>query len=166
LKFFQHAFPHERSDLSHWRKRLGEKLELLLAESLGVALRSNLNALRQPQPRRGHHYVSCNQQNLSQPNAKQWVKLRRMPLAWNSGDAYEFAELGEVATVDRLLQDLAVVERLDALIDKCLKRLLFLRGLKSLPTASSSAPPQPMAEPHCPRWYTEETLYRCMVLCY
>ena len=32
-----HAFPHERSDLSHWRKRLGDKLELLLAESLRVA---------------------------------------------------------------------------------------------------------------------------------
>jgi IS5 family transposase len=36
-EFFQHEFPHERSDLSHWRKRLGEKLELLLAESLRVA---------------------------------------------------------------------------------------------------------------------------------
>jgi transposase, IS5 family len=35
--FFQHAFPHERSDLSHWRKRLGPKLELLLAESLRLA---------------------------------------------------------------------------------------------------------------------------------
>jgi len=35
--FFQHAFPHERSDLSHWRKRLGDKLDLLLAESLRVA---------------------------------------------------------------------------------------------------------------------------------
>ena len=35
--FFQHTFPHERSDLSHWRKRLGDKLELLLAESLRVA---------------------------------------------------------------------------------------------------------------------------------
>ena len=31
------SFPHERSDLSHWRKRLGDKLELLLAESLRVA---------------------------------------------------------------------------------------------------------------------------------
>ena len=29
--------PHERSDLSHWRKGLGDKLELLLAESLRVA---------------------------------------------------------------------------------------------------------------------------------
>src|SRR5438309_3809554 len=36
-EFFQHEFPHERSDLSHWRKRLGNKLELLLAESLRVA---------------------------------------------------------------------------------------------------------------------------------
>ncbi len=36
-EFFQHVFPHERSDLSHWRKRLGDKLEFLLAESLRVA---------------------------------------------------------------------------------------------------------------------------------
>src|SRR5476651_2454283 len=34
---FQHEFLHERSDLSHWRKGLGDKLELLLAESLRVA---------------------------------------------------------------------------------------------------------------------------------
>lgn len=36
-EFFQHAFPHERSDLTHWRKRLGDKLALLLAESLRLA---------------------------------------------------------------------------------------------------------------------------------
>lgn len=35
--YFQHALPHERSGLSHWRGRLGDKLELLLAESLRVA---------------------------------------------------------------------------------------------------------------------------------
>ena len=35
--FFRHAFPHERSGLSHWRKRIGGKLEALLAESLRVA---------------------------------------------------------------------------------------------------------------------------------
>ncbi|HEY8708307.1 MAG TPA: IS5 family transposase [Burkholderiaceae bacterium] len=39
-EFFQHEFPHERSDLSHWRKRLGDRLELLLAESLRVAHQS------------------------------------------------------------------------------------------------------------------------------
>src|SRR5437016_10249297 len=36
-EFFQHTFPHERSNLSHWRKRLGDRLELLLTESLRVA---------------------------------------------------------------------------------------------------------------------------------
>ena len=36
-EFFQHDFPHERSDLSHWRGRLGGKLELLLAETLRIA---------------------------------------------------------------------------------------------------------------------------------
>jgi hypothetical protein len=37
IKFFKHESPHERSDLSHWRKRLGDRLELLSAESLRVA---------------------------------------------------------------------------------------------------------------------------------
>ena len=36
-EFFRHAFPHERSGLSHWRHRIGDKLEVLLAESLRVA---------------------------------------------------------------------------------------------------------------------------------
>jgi IS5 family transposase len=36
-EFFRHEFPHEHSDLSDWRKRLGGKLEILLAESLRVA---------------------------------------------------------------------------------------------------------------------------------
>jgi hypothetical protein len=61
------------------------------------------------------------------------------------GKIYELAEIGEPATIDRLLRDLEVEDRLDAMIDKCLKRSLFLRGFKSLPTASSSAPPQPIS---------------------
>jgi IS5 family transposase len=36
-EFFQHEFRHEHPDLSHWRKCLSAKLELLLAESLRVA---------------------------------------------------------------------------------------------------------------------------------
>jgi hypothetical protein len=57
------------------------------------------------------------------------------------------ADLARESELGRLLEDLGVEARLDALIDKCLKRLLFVRGLKSLPTASSSAPPQPIPEP-------------------
>lgn len=36
-EFFQHVFPHERSGLTHWRGRIGDKLDMLLQESLRVA---------------------------------------------------------------------------------------------------------------------------------
>ena len=36
-EFFAHAFPHERSGMTHWRQRIGDKLDALLAESLRVA---------------------------------------------------------------------------------------------------------------------------------
>ncbi len=36
-EFFQHVLPHERSGMSHWRKRIGDRLDLLLAESLRIA---------------------------------------------------------------------------------------------------------------------------------
>jgi len=58
------------------------------------------------------------------------------------GDRYALIEIG--ATIDRLLQELMVEERLDAMIDKCIKRLLHLRGLRSLSTAPSSPPLQPV----------------------
>jgi hypothetical protein len=58
------------------------------------------------------------------------------------GENYKLVEVGEIATLQGLIKDLAVEERLDGMIDKCLKRLLFVRGLKSLSAASGSAPQQ------------------------
>jgi hypothetical protein len=63
------------------------------------------------------------------------------------GVAYELVEIGETATVDRLMKDLEVLDRLDAIIDKGLKRLLFVRGLKSISAAPSSAPPKRLSGP-------------------
>ncbi len=37
LVFFQHALAHERSGMSHWRKRIGDHLDILLQESLRIA---------------------------------------------------------------------------------------------------------------------------------
>ncbi len=65
-EFFQHEFPHERSDLSHWRKRLGGKLELLLAESLRVAHASG--ALRAARTSSGSRSTPrCRPKNISFP---------------------------------------------------------------------------------------------------
>ena len=64
-EFFQHEFPHERSDLSHWRKRLGDKLELLLAESLRVAHESG--ALRTRDLKRVTVDTTVQPKNISFP---------------------------------------------------------------------------------------------------
>jgi hypothetical protein len=64
-EFFQHEFPHERADLSHWRKRLGEKLELLLAESLRVAYETG--ALRTQDLARVTVNTTVQQKNITFP---------------------------------------------------------------------------------------------------
>jgi hypothetical protein len=47
-------------------------------------------------------------------------------------ELYPLVEIGEEATIACLMKDLAVHERLDARIEKCLKLLLLIRGVKSL----------------------------------
>jgi hypothetical protein len=59
------------------------------------------------------------------------------------GDQYALIDLGEAATIEGLLKDLEVLERLDALIDRSLKRVLMLKGLKSLGNSASSVPALP-----------------------
>jgi hypothetical protein len=55
--------------------------------------------------------------------------------------------MGEEATLDRLMKELEVQERLDAAIDRCIKRLLLVRGVKSMSIGSNSAPPQSLPSP-------------------
>ena len=64
------------------------------------------------------------------------------------GPTYDFVKMWKTATVEQLTKDLVVEGQLDAIIERCLKRLLFLRGLKSISTTSASAPrPIPTALP-------------------
>jgi hypothetical protein len=55
------------------------------------------------------------------------------------GDTYELIDIGKPATIDGLIKQLAIEERLDGLISRCLKQLLLARGVKSVSQASSSA---------------------------
>jgi hypothetical protein len=48
------------------------------------------------------------------------------------GESYDLVEMGEDATLEGLAKQLAIQERLDMAIDRCVRRLLFVRGLKSL----------------------------------
>jgi hypothetical protein len=56
------------------------------------------------------------------------------------GENYEFVEIGAATTFDGLTKELGTQERLDAAINRCLKQLLMVRGVKSLPAAPPSAP--------------------------
>jgi hypothetical protein len=62
------------------------------------------------------------------------------------GAKYKLLELGDAASQKALLEELEVEERLDALIEKCLKRLLLARGVKSIApsadVANSTRPPR------------------------
>jgi hypothetical protein len=55
------------------------------------------------------------------------------------GDAFELVAIGKPATIEGLMQELNVMEPLDALISKYIKQLLMVRGIKSLSSNSSSA---------------------------
>ena len=63
------------------------------------------------------------------------------------GDLYAFVEMGEEATLDRLVEELGVQERLDGMIDRCIKRLLVVRGIKSISVESTSSPPRSISGP-------------------
>jgi hypothetical protein len=56
------------------------------------------------------------------------------------GDQYIFVEMGDTVTLEQTFKDFEAEERFDAMIEKNFKRLLFVKGLKSLPSAASSAP--------------------------
>jgi transposase, IS5 family len=64
-KSFSARVPHERPDLSHWRKRLGDRLELLLAESLRLAHKSG--ALRRKELKRVTVDTRVQPKNISFP---------------------------------------------------------------------------------------------------
>jgi hypothetical protein len=59
------------------------------------------------------------------------------------GAAIELVEIGDIATIDYLEKELAIIERLDAMIVRCLKSLLYVRGIKSMSASSLAAPSRP-----------------------
>src|SRR5262249_34295117 len=54
------------------------------------------------------------------------------------GDRYTFVEMGDLATLTQMCARLEVEERLNAMIDKLLRRLWMLLASKSLSSAASS----------------------------
>jgi hypothetical protein len=68
------------------------------------------------------------------------VQAREQRARKELGDAYELVAAGEIVTRSRLEEELKLEASLDAHIERCLKRLLHVRGIKSLLTAPAAAP--------------------------
>ena len=54
------------------------------------------------------------------------------------GPAWDLIKIGDVATTQYLLDEMSVIDKLDGMIDRCVKRLLMVRGLKSISPAPAS----------------------------
>ena len=63
------------------------------------------------------------------------------------GDIHQLIDVGAASTIDGLMKELDVIERLDGMINRCLKRLLIIRGVKSLSSAASSESTPQIAGP-------------------
>jgi hypothetical protein len=63
------------------------------------------------------------------------------------GVLYDLAEMGEAATIEGLARELEVQDRIDGMIERCLKRLLMARGLKSMSICSQPAPSESSPRP-------------------
>ena len=62
--FFHHELKHERSGLSHWRKRIGDHLDILLQETLRLAV--DTGAMKEERPGAGHggHHGAAEEHHL------------------------------------------------------------------------------------------------------
>jgi hypothetical protein len=54
------------------------------------------------------------------------------------GDFMQLVELGNLVTTDYLGEELSVIDRLDGMIERCLKRLLMVRGIKSISASATT----------------------------
>ena len=63
------------------------------------------------------------------------------------GDAFDFVEIGDAATFDGLTKELEIQERLDAAINRCIKELVMVRGVKSITVAPPLKTPKRITGP-------------------
>lgn len=62
-------------------------------------------------------------------------------------ELYALAEMSDEATLDHLKKELDVEERLNAMIERCIKTLMLARGLKSMSITPASVAPETLPSP-------------------
>lgn len=70
------------------------------------------------------------------PESKKMIEAAKERVCEELGDVHALLEVGEAASFDSLSKALDFEERLGVMVDRYLKRFLFVRGLKSMPAAA------------------------------
>jgi hypothetical protein len=94
-----------------------------------------------------NEYRGLNEQPEKEPEKEEDLARDSVSEEWRNyqaclkekiGNNVDLVKMGEDATVDCLMYELDVQDRLGAMIDKCLKRLMLVKGLKSVLPGPSS----------------------------
>ena len=86
--------------------------------------------LEEKYPNRGQPYINFSR--VDRAVLDEFNRAAEAQTRTEFGVAYELVGMYETATVDGLMKELEVRDRLGSMIDRHLKRLLFARGLKSI----------------------------------
>ncbi len=109
-----------------WRK------QNLATYRVAEQARARLDAL-QPPPALPQYSLS--EENYEELFAKE-VKLQK-----EFGESWGLLEMGQVSTIDYALKEATIIDRIDAMIDRCVKRLILVRGIKSISSSSFELTP-------------------------
>ena len=121
-----------------WRK---QNLATFRIAEMAKGRRSQIIREKLPEP---DYYFS---DDMDPAERKERYRAAEEQAQQELGDTYELIDIGEPATIEGLMKELEIKERLDGLISKCLKQLLMVRGAKSLSAASSSVPTPQISGP-------------------
>jgi hypothetical protein len=86
-------------------------------------------------------------QTNTHPDSARIIRTAEDQARTELGDTYHLVEVGEAASFEGLAAELDIEDRINRMIERCLKRLLYVRGLKSLPTTTAFAPTPRLAAP-------------------
>ncbi len=93
--------------------------------------RDRWNALQPPE--------SLPQFPLSEQNYEE-LSAQEDELKRELGESWGLMEIGAVSTIDYALKEATILDRLDAMIDRCVKRLILVRGFKSISSPEPASP--------------------------
>jgi hypothetical protein len=95
----------------------------------------------------GYHETSRDLEEIQAAQCASTVKAEDDEARQELGDLYGLVAAGEVATISYLGGELNFRERLGEMIERCIKRLLHAKALKSISAPAASAPTRHLSTP-------------------